>query len=476
MKNKVIIAVFSGAMILSMHGVFADKGNKPKTKTLTSRTTLLENQIRSLQSRIDAMEKRDKDHFVNRLDSLVEMYAHGPAVVTSPSLGVRRSAEDASDLMVNLSSVNEDLVLLKLRQKMDNYALEQGLPLLERPIIAISGGVEGVADYRHRENYTNSKKSDINFSRAELDIVGEASPWATAVINVVYEDSEHGNYGRRIDNSRFKLDRGFLTIGQLNKCPLYFTLGQIFAPFGSYSSYMLTDPVTKVLGRVKDRLILLGYSVGGIWGSLDAQMYGFSGNIKSGHELLGKSGLNLNYGYSVNKFKLNFGGGVIGNIAESSGIFGTTFVRGSEKKLEKRVYGLNARAKMGYDAISLSAEYVGAGKSFAKSDINFNNKGAKPQAVNLEGAIEFTTFNHPSTFALGYGRTWQALSIELPKHSFFATYGISLLKNAILGFEYRHDVRYDVGTTAITKSNTISVAQGNHRHQNIFTLQLGVYF
>ncbi len=476
MINRFTMAVAAALMFsfgtVCARGIVGSGNEKLRANTLTSRTAALEKQIKELQKEVKAI-KQDSSYVANNLDLMVEMYAHGPAVVTSPALGIRRSADDASDLMINLSSMNEDLVLLKLRQKMDNYSLEQGLPLLERPIIALSGGVEGQIDYSHRKNYDGSKKVDINFSKAELDIIGEASPWATAAINIVYEDS-NSNYRSRIDNSRFKLDRGFLTIGQLAKFPLYFTMGQVFAPFGSYSSYMITDPSTKVLGRIKDRIALLGYHGHGIWGDVDVQAYGFAGDTKKsagGHELLSHGGFNVNYGYARDKFKFTLGGSVVGNIMESDGIFSSVVL--NNKNISRQVYGLSARAKIDYGMFNLRAEYVGAGKHFDSKDMSFNNHEAKPQALNLEGAMEFKLFNKPNTFALGYGRTWQALALKLPKHNFFAAYNISLLKNTILGFEYRHDINYGAKEVAKTRVDTYKV---DRRHQNIFTTQLGVYF
>lgn len=479
MKGKLTLAVFvaaffSGAIFAGdvAHG---GRTSKKNVNDLSVRTILLEKQLKSLQHQVSTMKGTlkhpggDLSH-----DSLVEMYAHGPAVVTSPALGVRRSADDASDLMVNLPSINEDLVLLKLRQKMDNYANENNIAIPERPVIALSGGLEGQVAYKY--GFDKKETTDANLSRAELDVIGEAGPWATTGMIIFYDDDSTA-YGTRVSNSALKLSRGFLTIGQLNKLPLYLTVGQIYAPFGSFGSYGITSPSTKYLGRLKGRMVVLGYS--GKSG-MQAQVYGYSGETSdgSGKNVIDHTGFNFGYAYEKEDFKLNFGGSFIDNLAESDGmqknIFAPVGIARSET-LKHDVPGVDGRMKFEYGMFTLLAEYVGVVRKFDASDVAFNNKGAKPQALNVEGAIAFQVKGKPNTFAVGYGRTWQALALGLPKRSVFAMYNIAPVKNTILGFEYRHDVDYgpkdsSSGRTAAATHN------GTGRRANSVAANLGVYF
>ncbi len=477
MKNK-LIAVAACAVFFSgsafAEGAVKKASSKAKGETVNSRTMTLERKVEALQNKLDAMEKSEQKT-ANDLGMLAEMYAHGPAVVTSPALGVRRSADNAKDLMVNLPSINEDLVLLKLRQKMDNYATEHGIPIPERPIIAVSGYVEGKVEYKQK--YQRTKRTDVDLSGAELDVIGEASPWATAAMIVTYNNSNPDDINR-VKDSKIKLDRGFLTIGQLNKFPLYLTVGQVFAPFGTYSSYMLTDTSTKKIGRVKDRMLIAGYSVGDTWGSVNAQVYGFPGETKvADHNFFQHTGFNLSYEYLLEKFNFSLGASIIGNIAESEGMQDNVFAKtdGTES-ITSKVCGLDVRAKVGYDMFTLLAEYTGATKKFDAADLSFNSQGAKPRAFNIEGAVEFNIYGKPNTFAIGYGRTWQALALNLPKHDLFAMYNVSLIKNTILSFEYRHDINYNWGDEGKGKGSDSLKVNGTGRHQNIFRATLGVYF
>lgn len=498
---------FATALFSSMAIFAADNDNvvvkkstskKSVNTNLAVRTNALENQVRVLKSQIDQMQNKGKgsmpeDNNKLQFNSLLEMYAHGPAVVTSPAFGVRRAADGHSDLMVKLPSMNEDLVLLETRQKMDNYATEKGIPIPIRPIIALSGGVEGVVNVITNDKYSTTTKSDINLSMAELDVIAEAGPWATAAMIINYDDRSDAASADSItrwSSSRIHLDRGWLTIGQLNRSPVYFSIGQVFAPFGSYNSNMVTTSSTQILGRVKDRMVILGYNQFGIY----AQAYGYAGETKpTSSEIIKHGGFNLGYRYDCENFGMEIGAGVIGNLAESQGMQLNIFGRPasfkvndvtvtSDERMTSRVYGLNGHAKATfYDTVTLLAEYVGAAKAFDTTDLMFNGYGAKPMALNAEGSVNFDTFGRPSSIFAGYGLTEQALALLVPKQSFFAGYSISPIKYVLAAIEYRYDVNYSQNDTSNSVNpnfkRSISVPASNaSRHNNIVTAKIGVYF
>jgi hypothetical protein len=495
-KNKFIFVFFAAALFIGK-AVFAADNNdvvakKPVAKksvsSLAMRTSELENQIRTLTSQIDQMQNKGKgsvpeDNNKLQFHSLLEMYAHGPAVVTSPSFGVRRPGDNYSDLMSKLSSMNEDLVLLGLRKKMDNYAKDNGIPIPTRPVIALSGAIEGQFIYNSNDKYTSTSKSDINLNTAEVDIIAEAGPWATTAMIINYVDkfdTASVDSVTRWNNSRIRLDRGWLTLGQLNKAPVYFTIGQVYAPFGSYSSNMVTTPSTQILGRVKDRMVVLGYSQFGIY----AQAYSFAGETEStGAEAMKHSGFNLGYKFESENFAMAAGAGAIGNLAESVGmqekIFGkknTKNTDGSNEGITSRVYGLNGHVKTTlYNTFTLLAEYITASKSFDMTDLKFNGHGAKPQALQIEGSYKFKVAGKPSFLFAGYGVTNQALALEVPKQTYFVGYSVSLIKYTLASLEYRHDVGYNLGDRFGGKTSSPTTLP-TRRHNNKITAEIGVYF
>jgi len=504
-----VTALFGSMAVFAADGdVVAKKQvSKKSINNLAARTNALEDQIRILKTQIGQAQAKDNklksDDSPLQTYSLLEMYAHGPAVVTSPAFGVRRPDDNYSSLMSRLPSMNEDLVLLGLRQKMDNYANEKGIPIPSRPIIALSGGVEGQVTFNSNDAYSSVSKSDVNLSMAEIDAIAEAGPWATAAMIINYEDKKDTasvDSTTRWNNSRIRLDRGWITFGQLNKAPAYFTIGQVYAPFGSYSSNMVTTPSTQILGRVKDRMVVLGYNQFGVY----AQAYVYAGETKpTGSEIAKHSGFNLGYRFDHENFAMDIGAGVLGNLAESQGMQQNIFgfykmhplagveFKGDEK-MTSRVYGLNGHAKATlYDTFTLLAEYVGASKSFDTTDIMFNGHGAKPQALNIEGSAAFKIMGKPSTVFLGYGMTDQALALGTPKSSYFAGCTMSIVKYTLASLEYRHDVGYGNDTSSsintslggtrnisynISANGTDNVPAPARRHNNKVTAVIGVYF
>ena len=495
MKNKFIFVFFAAALFIGKAAFAAADSDavakKPVAKksvsSLATRTSELENQIRALTSQIDQMQNKGKgsvpeDNNKLQFHSLLEMYAHGPAVVTSPSFGVRRPDDNYSDLMSKLSSMNEDLVLLGLRKKMDNYAKDNGIPIPTRPVIALSGAIEGQFIYNSNDKYTSTSKSDINLNTAEVDIIAEAGPWATTAMIINYvdkPDTASADSVTRWNNSRIRLDRGWLTLGQLNKAPVYFTIGQVYAPFGSYSSNMVTTPSTQILGRVKDRMVILGYNQFGIY----AQAYSFAGETEStGAEAMKHTGFNLGYKFDSENFGIAAGAGAIGNLAESVGmqekIFGK---RNSSESMTSRVYGLNGHVKTTfYNTFTLLAEYITASKSFDMTDLKFNGHGAKPQALQIEGSYKFKVAGKPSFLFAGYGVTNQALALEVPKQTYFVGYSVSLIKYTLASLEYRHDVGYSLGDKSSSEGFGRKISYPTNpltrRHNNKITAEIGVYF
>lgn len=496
MKNRLLILLAATALVSNV-SVYAATNSvkhkmKPKqtctaTKTYASysRTWQLEQDVQSLKAQVAEL-LRAKEYDRHDLGNMAEIYAHGPAVVTTSYFGLRSSEFSVWDILVNLPSVNEDLQILRTRQKMDCYAKEHCITIPDHPILSISGGVEG--QVISNTDIHNRNTVDVDLTRAELDFIAEASPWATAAMFITYDNGGIIGLPNRVNNSRLYLSRGFMTIGQLNKCPVYFTLGQIYLPFGRYFSYRVTSPTTKAFGRILQRTALLGFDYHGFNG----QIYGFQGetNVPGETDLGKRGGVNLGYKYKGDFFSFEGITGLTGNIAESQGmqINGKMdpnfrgFAYG--KTIHSRVPAFDAYAKVGLKPFSLVGEYVTATQSFDPADLTFNNNGAKPSALDLEAAYDFNLFCKPNNLAIGYGRTWEALGVNLPKHDYFAEYSIQIWQSTVESIEYRHYINYS--TSDMATGNNPIVSDDNPLGQipitgiggssNAITFQLGIYF
>jgi len=410
-------------------------------------------------------------------------YGHGFAVLASPFIG-QRNAYNSGDLIVNVSSMNTDLRLLEQRQKLANYAAENGEVLPDYPVIDLSGSIEAKATYNSNLTKTGSGDLDFNLSRAELDAVAEVGQWATGAMFINYEDNNPvptaiKTPNSRVTNSRLKIDRAFLTIGNINKFPAYFTAGQMFVPFGTYTYLYVSDPMTKVLGRVKTRAAEVGFSKWGMY----ASTYVFRGDsyVDNG-TTLDNWGLNLGYKVTpLQSLTTDLGVSYIANMSDSNGlqdsIFGLKDGTVGYEKLKHRVPGADVHLTVNFNPFTFISEYVSALRKYDTTDMTFNGTGAKPSALDIEGVYNFKVFDMDSNFALGYDKSWQAMSLSIPQQAYFAVVNTSPWKFTAVGFEYRRNLWYKYSDSASTHGGaSTSSMSGLNRTSNEYRFRIGIYF
>lgn len=421
-------------------------------------------------------------------------YALMPYITVSTSPYVaQETAYDASDIWSQQSTMNEDLYILQYKQILQNKLQAVGVSLDQRPIVEISGAVVGTA-VQTFSNFSDPRNSgDINLSTAELDINAMASKWANAFMSLEY-DSSPPQTGSRVTNSRLYLSRGFVTIGDLDKSPFYFTAGQMYLPFGRYYSYMITTPLTLSLARINDRTALVGYSANGLY--VEGFLYpGIDSNASD--TVFHDGGANAGYKFIFNpNMNLNLGGGVISDITDSQGMAytganapqfpGFTDFAGASSTypFAHTVGGGDVHGEFGFWNNTLVAEYVAATSKFSTQDMTFNGDGAQPQALHVEFVHNFFIANRPSIAGLAYGHSWQALGLNLPQNSYAAYLLSSIWKNTIAEIEYRHDDDYSSNNVSTAVNNPVNANSfdgsftntGTGKSRDMLTLQLGVYF
>ncbi|STX27619.1 coiled-coil protein [Legionella beliardensis] len=415
-------------------------------------------------------------------DNQIITYIAGTPVVTSPYLG-DRPAFDGSDYIVNISSINRDIRLMQQRRRLFRAYEGIGYPAPNVPILAISGKTEPVAVF-NRPQMGNSQ-GDFNLGSSELDVAAILNRDVEAFISIAYDESPP-LVGPRVSNSVFNLNLGFVNIGDLDKSPFYLTAGQLFAPYGRFASSMISAPLTMTLARIKTRPVILGYKSQNDPGPY-AAVYGFVTDTTLGHD--GVGGVNLGYVFGSGDIIGDIGGGLVGSLADSQGMQNngspplTTFggfgspTNGTEQV--RKIPGINLHGNVSFDRYSLTAEWVGASRAFRAQDLSFNGKGAKPQAIQLEGGMTFRAFDKPASLAAGYQWSNDALALNLPKHRVSGVFNISIWKDTVESLEYRHDIDYGANTYAngaappgIINANTL----GTGRSSDTVVAQIGVYF
>lgn len=417
------------------------------------------------------------------VDGEVLTYIAGTPVVSSPYTG-QRPAFDGSDYIVNVSSINRDVRMMEQRRRLVDSYLAMGYPAPDRPIIALSGKAEPVVTLSRQ--YAGDISGDLSLGSSELDATAIVNPNIEGFVGIAFDSSPPDIGGPRVSNSSFNLNLGFVNVGNLDETPFYFTAGQLFAPFGRYSSSMISPPLTMILARVKTRPFIVGYKSQGVGGPY-AALYGFVSDTTRSSP--GVGGVNAGYILARGPIFGDIGAGVIGSITDSHGMQltgstpTTTFggfaapLNGSEYVAQ--IPGFDGHINLNIDRYNIALEWVGATKSFSPGALSYNGIGAKPEAGQIEGSMTFYAFDRPSSFGVGYQWTKDALALNLPKHRVIGAFSISIWKDTVESIEYRRDEDYAPGTYAngaatpgFFNQNTL----GTGRVSNTVFGRIGVYF
>lgn len=421
------------------------------------------------------------------------------SVVIAPFTG-QPTFYSGGQLIVNAPSVNEDAKLLYRRFLNEQEYLKAGMSKSTKPRLVLSGQVEGQASYA--QPYSGRYSSDIDLTGAELDALAEILPWVNGFMAMTYDNNPTtqtagmiGN-NRRISNSRFYLDKGFITIGNFKKSGFYGSVGQLVVPFGRYSSSMIASPLTSALGKTKARAVTFNFIA-------DPQAhlitpYGhlfiFKGDTKYGsHTNAVKNyGADIGSWFGGQQFNGGLGVSYLNNIADSNGMqdnargagfmgFERTSGAPSSETIVHRVGGADLHGNVAYGPFSLLGEYVTAMQQFARTDLTYDGHGARPNALNGEAAYSFRVFSMPSSFAIGYGFSRQALALGIPHQRYIASWALTIMRNTVFTLEGRHDINYGKNKTATGNSGggmTASAITANQlgKTNNAVAARIAVYF
>lgn len=398
----------------------------------------------------------------------------GSSVRIGPFLG-DSPAPDGSGLVVNNHSVNQDRQLLHMRQAEDAaMKAKDPIALPGTPRLIFSGKVEGQASYIKNNSFKSGSQSDIDLTGVELDSFVETSPWIGGFLGLDYDNSPltSGVPGseNRLNNSRIFVNKAFILIGNFEKSPFYSSVGQLYVPFGQFSSGLVSSPLTQLMGRVKARAITLNYASpdkDGVFGSV----YGFKSYMLANNNI-NSGGANLGYQFNnAAGWSGRVAGGVISNVAEAEGNFSEM---SSGFKLAHAVPGADVNAQVSKGPFSVMAEYVATTRAYAPADMTFDDGKAKPTAAHLESDYSFGSDAMPQSIAIAGDVTRQALGLGLPHYRVSAAYNISLWRDTVESFEVRHDVDY--GTNSSTTGAASTAGSGTGKSLNALFAQMDVYF
>lgn len=401
----------------------------------------------SLMQEAQGEQAIGSDQKENVIESVTEFF--GTLVGTGPYPGVR-STYGGTELMVQLSQINQDLDLLIGHAKTQKYFAEHHYAV-KNPHILLSGKVEGTGFISI--DASGRPTSDIGLTGAELDILA-AYKAITAFMVIQYQNFPAPVINSRISGNDLFLDVAFVTIGDVNVNPLYVTIGQTFVPYGQYNSYNgFNDPLTEILFRTLTDDATIGFYTKYFLG----QFFFFKGSARadSGNNI-NNFGANIGTHITTENTDTLFQVSFIRNVADSLGMQVAFANPRNTNTLAHVVPAINANLSLQIGKHwHFIGEYNASLRSFATADMGYSTdggatfSGARPQAFDIEASYQFQLSKMPSGLSLGWSQSFEALGFNLPRWRLDLTWATYIFKNTLLSLEYMHNRLYsrnDVAT------------------------------
>ncbi len=206
-----------------------------------------------------------------RLTTLEAENAAKETSVRAPAIGVLPPppAASAEDLARRI----KELELAKVAQEDATRAIiRESVSTLGSKInesVSLGGAVEILAS-RGRD-FSAVSKSALQFNTAELDFDIQAGPWVLANLKIGYSDGTGVSFpntrGFESGVDRFTLDTASITVGDLQRFPVYFKAGRMALAFGSSTGSHRSDvlsienPLTTDAFETKRNAIGLGFGL-----------------------------------------------------------------------------------------------------------------------------------------------------------------------------------------------------------------------
>ena len=281
----------------------------------------------------------------------------------------------------------------------------------------------------NNESFTaDTTSSDLALAKATLYFEAQPHEMLQTYIAGVFNDG----------TASIDLDEGWVKFGETDDVPAYVKAGNFVVPFGAFNTNMLADPLGLTLAETAENPVQVGYSVGGLSGSV----FAFNGDTQEIGEgdHFNKFGANLAYSTEVSGASLDLGLSYINAIGESDTIEGAMGSATAMAGDNPSGIGLNAMVTSGpFNAIF---EYITATDDFDSGDVAFNGNNAQPAAYQFEVGYTTSLLEKDLVLAATYqtSEESQALGIAEEQYGVAATY--SYLPGLDIGVEFMHQEDY----------------------------------
>ncbi len=224
--------------------------------------------------------------------------------------------------------------------------------------------VEGAYQRTSLRDGTSDEASDLTLATAQLGLEAKANDQLGATLIMLYEEAEDAQI--EVDEATIDLGNG----------PWQARVGRQYLPFGVYRSHFISDPLTLELGETRETALLGGYHQD----LFNLQAFVFGGDAEQAGRDRHLRDFGASFGLTPAE-GLEFTLSYLSDLADSdSELLGSDYTR--------RVGAWSTSALVTLGPVEVSAEYLGALKSFAPADLDTTGDGSgdRPRTWNLEAA------------------------------------------------------------------------------------------
>lgn len=193
----------------------------------------------------------------------------------------------------------------------------------------------------HSEGSTETVMATV-----ELGAGMQITDWLHGDVVFLYEE---------VDTDPMELDQLFFTLGNTEKFPFYLQGGKLYAPFGHFDSFFISDPIVLELAESLEEGGTLGFEMNGF----DAALTVFESEIDGSDDYNGI--LAASYGVEGEDCSIAVGASLIKNILDADGLTGV--LEDAEYTTADEAAGFNAWLTATKGKATFITEYVqGAGQ------------------------------------------------------------------------------------------------------------------
>ncbi|MDH5649703.1 MAG: LbtU family siderophore porin [Gammaproteobacteria bacterium] len=315
--------------------------------------------------------------------------------------------------------------------------------------LTISGILE--AEMTKAEDFSGVDTSDIVLATVELGFDAVINDRVDAHLAFLYEE----------DDTALEVDEGTITVAMSENSSV--VMGQMYLPFGSFETNMISDPLTLELGEIRESALLVSFGGNGF----TASVFAYNGDMTeaTAEEQVDQFGVSLGFTSEGEGMKYDIGVDYINNIGDSDGLTDAiTAGAGGPVIMTEYVGAYIVHAIFHMGSFTIIGEHLATTDPFDPAELAFNGAGAEPTASNIELGFDTSVAGKDATIALGYQATDEAQALGLPESKILAALSINIMEDTALSFEVSQSTDYDIADG------------GTGEDANAFTLQLAVGF